>query len=142
MVTELGMPLVAGVAVLGLSGELSGRPCSASGPSVRRLNWLASDSSRLSSVVMALLPLKSRLSSLHSLLSSPREGWLAVRFSSRSLQYVSAQKGSNARYIIIRHVKNARILQLLSHLSRKNTKNWIIPGSKMREIAAFLGLPL
>lgn len=57
----------------------------ASGPSLGRLNWLASDSSRLSSVVMALLPLKSKLSWLHSLLSSHKEGWLAVRFSSRSL---------------------------------------------------------
>lgn len=85
MVTELGMPLVAGVIVVGLSGELS------PGPSLGRLNWLARDSSRLSSVVMALLPLKSRLSSLHSLLSSPRDGRLAVRFSSRSLR---AQKRS------------------------------------------------
>lgn len=75
MVTELGMPLVAG-----LRGELSGRP------SLGRLNWLTSDSSMLSSVVMALLPLKSRLSTLHSLLSSHRDAWLAVRFSSRSLE--------------------------------------------------------
>lgn len=50
------MPLVAGPAALTalawwLSGELSGRP------SPGRLNWLASDSSMLSSVVTALLPL-------------------------------------------------------------------------------------
>lgn len=47
----MGMPLVAGVTVGGLSGELSGRQ------SLGRLNWLARDSSMLSSVVMALLPL-------------------------------------------------------------------------------------
>lgn len=81
MVTELGRPLLAGAMVVGLRGELSGRP-----PSLGRLNWLTRDSSKLSSVVRALLALKSRLSSLHSLLSSQRDGWLAVRFSSRSLQ--------------------------------------------------------
>lgn len=84
------MPLVAGGMAAGLRGELSGTPWNGSGPSLWRLNWLARDSSMLSSVVTALLPLKSRLSSLHSLLSSPREGWLAVRFSSRSLHHVRA----------------------------------------------------
>ncbi len=108
MVTELGMPLVAGEMVVGLSGELSGRLWRASGPSLGRLNWLARDSSMLSSVVMALLPLKSRLSSLHSLLSSHRDGWLAVCFSSRSLQYVRARKRSKARNIIIRHEKKIK----------------------------------
>lgn len=88
------MPLVAGGTAAGLRGELSGTPWNGSGPSLWRLNWLARDSSMLSSVVTALLPLKSRLSSLHSLLSSPREGWLAVRFSSRSLHHES-ESGQN-----------------------------------------------
>lgn len=91
------MPLVAGETVVGLRGEWSGRPWKASGPSLGRLNWLARDSSMLSSVVTALLPLKSRLSSLHSLLSSPRDGWLVVRFSSRSLQYARVWMGSKEK---------------------------------------------
>lgn len=114
MVTELGMPLVVGETVVGLSGELSGRPLITSGPSLGRLNWLTRDSSMLSSVVMALLTLKSRLSSLHSLLSSPRDGWLAVRFSSRSLQYIRAQKGSKARNLTIKHVKKNHLLEYLN----------------------------
>lgn len=41
---------------------------------------------RFIQVDRALLPLKFRVSSLHILLSSHRDGWLAVRFSSRSLE--------------------------------------------------------
>lgn len=106
MVTELGTPLVAGEKVVGFSGVFSGRPWKPSGPPLGRLIWLARDSSMLSSVVMALLPLKSRLSSLYSLLFSHRDGWLAVRFSSRSLQH-EEQKRSKARNVNMIHTKNA-----------------------------------
>lgn len=78
------MPLAAGETALGLSGDLSGRVSRP--PSLGRLIWLARDSSMLISVVMALPPLKSRLSWLHSLLSSHKDGRLAVCFSSRSLK--------------------------------------------------------
>lgn len=96
MVTELGIPLVAGEVVVGLRGELSGSP-----PSLGRLNWLTRDSSMLSSVVRALLPLKSRLSSLHSLLSSHRDGWLVVCFSSRSLR--RQRRGERAPQRVTEH---------------------------------------
>lgn len=51
----MGMLLLAEEMMVELRGEPSDRPWSGSGPG--RLNWLARDSSMLSSVVRALLPL-------------------------------------------------------------------------------------
>lgn len=82
----MGRPLVVGEMVVELSRELSGRVWSVSGSSLGWLNWLTRDAYMLGSVVLALLLLKSRLSLLHSLLSSPRDAWLSESFTSRSLQ--------------------------------------------------------
>ncbi|KAG7283812.1 LOW QUALITY PROTEIN: hypothetical protein CRUP_033999 [Coryphaenoides rupestris] len=95
MATELGTPLF--VAAAGGGGGLRAEVsvgCSA--PSLGRLYWLTRDSSRVSSVVTALPPW---WSSLHSLLSSHSDGWLAVRFSSLSLRSRRGMMRERARDI-------------------------------------------